>query len=242
MPTLYRYVGEQRARPGSVAWRISALHSLYRWLKEEGYRPDDPAEGLRTPKRHRPPPEPFTKNDLRDMLAACLTLRDRTLLLFLLGSACRRSEVAGMRPADIDWQRGRVLVRGKGGKHRYVAPGRAAMAALLAYLELRRHCGVGRRKGGDRYVWLTRDATPLSGMRIYEAVRRIAERAGVHNAKPHRFRVSAANGLLKVGMALDELQEVLGHADIKTTAYYASWTRRERAVERQGALSLADRL
>jgi len=167
---------------------------------------------------------PYTLPELRALLAACEAPEERAFLLFFIGSGCRRSEALGLRRADVDWVRGEVLIRGKGAKERRVAPGRHAMLAL------------GRCSNRSGRLW------PLSERQAQRLLARIARRATVVGATFHRFRVTAATGLMARGMALDELQQVLGHSEIRTTAHYAAYNVAQRALAQQARLSLADAL
>lgn len=230
---LLRYYAESltnRARSTAVG-RILALRSFYRWLITQGVRKGDPTAGISARRGKQEPPPPYTDSELRAMLDACLWERDRTLLLLLIGTACRREEILILRTADIDWRHGELRIHGKGMKERRVAPGERAMRSLRGFMN-----------GQVGHIWFTQPGTEMTGHRLYLNLQDIAKRARVMGATVHRFRVTAANNYLAAGMALDELQLVMGHADIKTTAHYASYTVTRRALAQQARLSLADRL
>ena len=220
----------KRSRSTAVN-RILALRSFFRWQAAEGRRKGDPTKGISARRPKLQPPRPYTKSELRALLAACLGHRDKALLLLFIGSACRREEIMGLKGVDIDWRRGELRIMGKGQKQRRVSPGRVAMNAL------RRHTN-----GQSGPVWWTQTGDPMTGHRAYLNLQKIAKRAGVSQATIHRFRVTTSNALLEGGMALDELQQVLGHSDIKTTARYAAYTVGRRALDTQRRLSLADRV
>ena len=82
----------------------------------------------------------------------------------------------------------------------------------------------------------------MTGHRAGLQLADIASRAGVVGACWHRFRVTAACGLLDAGMALDELQVILGHSSIEMTAHYSAFTARKRALVHQRQYSVADRI
>ena len=230
---LLRYYAESltnRARSTAVG-RMLALRSFYRWLIEQGVRKSDPTAGISARRGKQVAPPPYTESELRAMLDACLWERDRTLLLLLIGTACRREEILGLRTADIDWRHGELRIRGKGNKERRVAPGDRAMRTLRGFVN-----------GQAGHIWFTQAGKEMTGHRLYLNLQDIAKRARVTAATVHRFRVTAANSYLAAGMTLDELQQVMGHADIKTTAHYASFTVTRRALLQQAKLSLADRL
>lgn len=134
-----------------------------------------------------------------------------------------------MQLRDIDWRKGRVLIFGKRNKRRWVTPGRTAMTVLATL--------VGERKDGA--VWVSRQGGTLTGARIYDALQRIAARAGVVNAHPHRFRVTFAVKFLREYGNIEALRQILGHDDIKTTELYATYDYAQRALVLQERLDLA---
>lgn len=230
---LLRYYAESlenRARSTAVG-RILALRSFYRWLITQRVRKGDPTAGISARRGKQEPPPPYTESELRALLDACLWERDRVLLLLLIGTACRREEVLRLRTADIDWRHRELRIHGKGNKERRVAPGERAMRSLRGFVN-----------GQTGHIWFTQAGEELTGHRLYLNLQDIARRARVTAATVHRFRVTAANNFLADGMKLDELQQVMGHADIKTTAHYASFTVTRRALIQQARLSMADRL
>jgi len=208
-----------------------ALRSFFEYLRAQGRRRKNPTAGISSRRPAVEAAEPYSRFQVRRLLNACPTLRDRALLIYALASGCRRSELLALRVEDINWSAGTILVPdGKGGKGRRVAPGRTALAMLRRW--------VGFRKEGS--VWLNDAGRPITPHAAYKALRAIAQAAGVDGATFHRFRVTAADRYTDQGMSLDELQEVLGHSDIATTAHYAAYNRKKRALRRQR--QLADRI
>lgn len=139
-----------------------------------------------------------------------------------------------MRTEHVDWQRGVILVEGKGRRQRYVAPGPTALAALRCYLGGRTGpvwLGVGRNGG-----------RPISPDGMYQALRRIGARAGVEKVYAHKFRTTWANLFMEATGDLDAAQVLLGHAKVQTTIHYASWSRAERALAVAQRVSVAERI
>lgn len=208
-----------------------AVRSLYRWGIEESHCRRDPTEGFSARRPRAAAPKPYLGAEITRLLAVTPGPRERALLFFAIGSACRRGEIVGVDVEDIDWLAGIVRIRqGKGAKERYVAPGHTALEVLRTYLGERRSGPVFLADGGGR----------MPGHRAYMLVHAMRAEAGVVGATMHKFRVTAANWLLESGMALDEAQQVMGHSDIATTARYASWSKQARALKKQSALSLAN--
>jgi site-specific recombinase XerD len=212
--------------------RLLSARAFYRLLVLTTRRPDDPTEGL--PARHpkREPRRPYTLSELKRLLQAAKSPRDRALVLMFVGSGGRLSEVLGIEAEDVDWERGLVLIRkGKGGKQRWVAPGRAAMLALRQYVNAAGGC-----------VWRTVADRPVNRARGRKIIYLLADRAQLTGVHPHGLRVSFANFFLEGGGDLGALQVLMGHTQIGQTAYYAGFTAAQRALAAQRRLSPADRL
>lgn len=128
------------------------------------------------------------------------SLRDRTLLEFLYATAARVGEVHNVEVKDLNLQRRTVLLHGKTAD-RLVPFGRKAAKALRAYLN-------GRKVG---YLFLEHKR-PLSLRSTHQIVRKAGNRAGLKQINPIVLRHSCAVGLLKGGMNMRLIQELLGHS------------------------------
>jgi integrase/recombinase XerD len=146
--------------------------------------------------------------------------RDRAILETFYATGCRASEVAGLRPADLDLHAGVVRCVGKGNKERQVPLGSRAVAALTDYLRRDRPLLVARRPETPS-VFVSRSGRAISRHALWSIVKRHARAAGFpRNVSPHTFRHSFATHLLAGGADLRAVQEMLGHASIATTQVY----------------------
>ncbi len=203
--------------------RLLACRSFYRFLCTIDRRTSDPTAAMPIKRDKIQPRRPYSGRELTAMIAHAAAPREQALVLALLGSGCRRAELLAVRTDDVDWARGRILIRrGKGGKERWVAPGRTALGSLSSYLD-------GRR--GQIFS--------MSGDQAYKLVRKIAERASVVGADCHRFRVTFATSFYRRYGNLVALKEILGHASLKTTEHYASYAIAESFLTMQADLDLA---
>ncbi len=217
----------------SAIRRMTSIKWFYRWLKESGQRLDDPAAPIKYQLPKPAPKEPLTVDELRRLLPAVLSERDSALLLILIATGVRRGELAEMRAEHISWERGLILVEGKGLKRRWVAPGPLPMKILRRYL--------GDRQGP---VWLSRHrGKALTRDGVYLVLKRIAERAGIKGVFTHRFRTTFACMFdERTSGDVGSLQLLMGHSKIETSLRYAQWNRAERALAQQQRVSLADAL
>jgi integrase/recombinase XerD len=143
----------------------------------------------------------------------------------------RVSELVGLRPADLDLERGTVAAHGKGGKRRLVPIGAIALEHVEAYLEARR---AGRelprrgKSGGGmaNALFPSPRGGRLTRQGFWKIVGGYARAAGIRGrVHPHQLRHSFATHLLAGGADLRSVQSLLGHADVATTEIYTHVTR-----------------
>mgnify|MGYP000391085710 CR=1 FL=1 len=144
--------------------------------------------------------------------SACTNARDIALVHFLHATGCRVSEVVSVDISDIDFQNRELVVYGKGGKERTVYLTQVATMYLEKYLK--------ERNDGSKALFIGKGSSRIQKNGIEAAVKRIGERAGVDNVHPHRFRRTLATELIARGAALQDVQMILGHEDIRTTQVY----------------------
>src|ERR687891_2617757 len=127
----------------TMARRLSAIRQLHRFLYLEGGRPDDPTQTVDGPRRQRPLPRLLDQAEIEALIEAARQrpgprgLRLVAILELLYASGLRASELIGLPLSALGPDRRFLMVRGKGGKERLVPLGRAAGAALAAYLAVR---------------------------------------------------------------------------------------------------------
>jgi site-specific recombinase XerD len=147
--------------------------------------------------------------------------RDRAIVLLLLRLGLRAGDIAGMRPADIDWQEATLLVRGKGRRDVHLPLPQDAGDAILDYIEhARPQVAIDRL-----FLCAKAPFRPLrSGTIVSGIVRAALRRAGIENPPTHGanlLRHSVATMMLRAGSTLDEIGTVLRHKSPDTTAHYA---------------------
>lgn len=145
-------------------------------------------------------------------------LRDKTIVLTLLDTGIRVSELIGIEMGDIDLELGRILVLGKGQKQRYIYLGKVSRQALWKYIT-ERYPKTTPPKTDPLY--LDKDGIHrLTRTGVLLLVRRLGEKASVQNVHPHRFRHTFAIQFLRNGGNILELQHILGHEDLGMVKNY----------------------
>ncbi len=243
---LRRFLAELQARQyarRSVARKLAAGRSFFRYLCRDGNLAANPATGVFTPKLDRALPHYLRPPDVERLLSAPdraqpLGLRDAALLETLYSTGLRVSELVALTPGVIR-RAGTVAetfrVIGKGNKERMVFLGSAARHTLEEYLDLARpRLAAASRKGkpAPAALFLNKNGTALSDRSVRSIVERYVEQAALSaQLTPHSLRHSFATHLLENGADLRAVQELLGHASLGTTQVYTHVTReRIRAV------------
>ncbi len=215
------------ASKATLAGYSTALRAFWGWLERETGRPS-PMTGIKRPGRPTPSPKAIKPEDLKALYKACgkgwIGARDRAILLMLADTGIRASGLVTLTLDDVDLLRRRAIVREKFGKIRPVPYTRLTASVLKAYL-------MARPKHGQA-LFCTSEGAPLTYWGLRELVRRLAVRAGVKGRyNVHSFRHFAAREYLRQGGDLATLAELLGHADVSTTAaHYAVYDTDELAA------------
>jgi site-specific recombinase XerD len=218
----------------SVARRVGAIHTFYRWASANGHVHVDPAALLGRPKvMSRLPvvlrvpeattlvetPEPVSDDDV----ARAVALRDRAILELMYGSGLRVSEVASLTLDNVDLRRGRVLVFGKGSKERDLPLSDPTRDALMAWIRRGRPILAADSQPA---LFLNRKNDQLGVRDIRRLVGRYGGAALTgRRVTPHTLRHSFATHLLEGGADIRAVQELLGHASVATTQRYTHVSR-----------------
>jgi site-specific recombinase XerD len=219
--------------PVSVAGYVRTLRVLGNWLAAEGLAEAAALRGLRRPRVPHKVIEPVADDVLRRLLAVC-SIRDRAIVLLMLDTGLRVSEVAGLRLGDLRAD-GTLKVRGKGSHERIVPAGSTARQAIVRYLGQR---GPGRP---DEAVFLGRKGE-ISARGLLHMLRRLKSRVGVTGRlSPHSLRHTFARSYLVNGGDVFSLQRILGHTSLDMVKRYVALADVD-LVTRHAAASPADRL
>jgi len=232
--TLRSFMGwcqRRRLSRRSVARKVSAVRTFYRFLHLEQRVEANPARTVRTPRVEKRLPGHLTSRELEGVFRAAedaaagntfVPTRDLVILEVLYGSGVRLSELHGLDLSDLDLVSEQARVRGKGRKERIVPLTGSAVTAIRRY-ELRRAEVAARaiRPADRRALLLNQRGGRLSRRSIQTAVGRHLERAAQgQGLSVHALRHSFATHLLDGGADLMAVKELLGHVSLSTTRIY----------------------
>lgn len=158
----------------------------------------------------------FSADEVRKLLEACGTVRDKAIVLFLLDTGCRASELIALTGADVDTDSGEVYIRqGKGRKDRTTYLGVKSRRYLLRYYLCR------QTPLAHAPLWLNEKTDePLTVSGLNQLLKRLGWRAQIKHCSPHTFRRTFALWSLRNGMNIYVLARLMGHADITVLRQY----------------------
>ena len=221
----------------TVARKLSAIRTFYRFLHLEDRVPSDPARRLRSPKVEKRLPGHVTAADIAgifsgaELRAAENTFRgtrNLVILELLYGSGLRLSELHGLDLRALDLQRGQTKVFGKGSKERLVPVTGSARRAIGRYLPRRLELQAASMTPDREALLLNPAGKRLSRRSIQTVVRRFLDDAAPGlGLSAHSLRHSFATHLLDAGADLMAVKELLGHVSLSTTQVYTH-TSKER--------------
>lgn len=219
------WLRDQELAPTSIARHLVALKMFYRFLRMDERTDQRSVELLSSPTLWDRIPQVLSPESVEKLLAAPQVgerfyLRDRALLETLYATGARASEVVGLQLCDVYLDGGFCKCTGKGSKQRVVPLGEPAIRALRSYIGEQR-TELTKAAPGCPWVFVSRGGRALTREMLWVLVKKYVRRARL-NAKvsPHTLRHSFATHLLSGGADLRTVQELLGHANIRTTQHY----------------------
>ena len=215
---------DQGVVKASIARKLSAIRSFYRYLVREGIIPSNPLEKAASPKLDKRLPSFLTVEETVRLLeapdlATPQGQRDRALLELLYASGPRVSELANLDLEQVNLNTNEIRVWGKGAKERMVLIGEPAARALSNYLSQGRPELLGKKRNSA--VFLNKNGGRLPARRIQKILEKYASAANIDKrVHPHLLRHTFATHLLDGGADLRVVQELLGHAQLSSTQIY----------------------
>ena len=201
----------KRCRPGVVANMIFALNSFFSHLIRKKIIKSSPVGDIKAP------PVPLRVRDIpttaqitKLLNAPTARLKDRAIILVLVACGLRSAELLNARRRDLDLERRRITVIGKGNKQRIVFMAEQAVAVLEQYLS-----------SAPNSEWLFPGRDPqktLSPQALDYRFKNLSSRAGIQKVVPHQLRHYFASFMLNHGVSLKDVSHLLGHADPSVTA------------------------
>jgi integrase/recombinase XerD len=222
----------------TVARKVATLKSFFGYLQAEGVIRRNPAETLESPRVERKLPKPLSVTQIDDLLEQPLkkntaeARRDRAMLELAYATGLRASELAALNLEDLHLppettdrvassDRPYLRCLGKRGMERTIPIHAEAAAALVIYLKEGRPPLVKARK--ENALFVNRRGERLTRQGFWLVLKLYAKSANINSpVTTQSIRHSFATHMLRGGMNLRHVQELMGHANISTTQIYQS--------------------
>lgn len=210
----------------SQARFLTSVKVYFRWLTRQHYLTASPASELEMPRiGDKLPKAILTAAEIETILlqpdvTTSRGLRDRAIMETFYSTGIRRAELANLRLADLDKERGMLSVRaGKGGKDRVIPIGERALAWIEQYLsESRPHLTA---TGDEGFLFVSREGKRWNVTGLGLTVHRYVASAAINKqGSCHLFRHTMATLMLEGGADIRYIQQMLGHVELSTTQIY----------------------
>ncbi len=212
----------------------TGLSALWTWAVAEGLTTQHLLRQIPRPRPEKRAIAPFSEEDMKALLAKgersrpytrpgkqtcehsiATALRNRAIILLLLDTGVRASELCGLKIKDADLTNKRIVVLGKGNKERALPISARTAKTVWRYLTTER-----KEEPVNAPLFLGRDGDPLNRDALLKLLVRLGEKAGVPDCHPHRFRHTFAVNFLRNGGNAFELQMALGHTTLQMVQTY----------------------
>lgn len=217
----------ERANTNSAitrARKLSSIKSFFKYLEREGIIATNPVSGIEAPKLSQKEPSYLTETEYRNLIAVVkreaapfYMYRDSAIIILLLGTGIRLSELVGLTLDRINLERsGRsIKVKGKGDKERIIPLTDEVVSALEQYLK-------GRPDVPSNHLFISRLGGELHARSVYGLVKKYLKATGIRKDKAavHSLRHTFGASMLKSGANLFVIQKLLGHTRLETTGRY----------------------
>ena len=219
------YLHECQYARTTIARRLAALRSFFKFTLREGVTTSNPAKALRTPRAGRKLPHFLTTQQVATLLEAPpanepMGLRDRAILETLYSAGLRVAELVGLNMEDLDQDQNIIRVFGKGKKERIAPIGKYASRALDQWFAVREPDPDASPEQRNA-IFLNKFGRRLTTRSIGRMIDKYLKQTGLDTiTSPHTLRHSFATHILDGGADLRSVQELLGHKSLTTTQIY----------------------
>jgi integrase/recombinase XerC len=226
----YVYNLNIKIKSSSVARKLSALRTFFKYLEQESLIELNPMGSISMPKLEHHLPVFLSVDEVFALLDSpgekeTFGSRDRAMLELLYSTGMRVSELVACNLADLDFDTEMVRVRGKGNRERLIPIGEPAIKALCEYfiqrdIQIKNRVQQGKKFDGEA-VFLNSRSSRLTTRSVERLIAAYGLKAGINKpVTPHVLRHSFATHLIEMGADMRSVQELLGHTSLSTTQKY----------------------
>jgi integrase/recombinase XerD len=221
------HLKSQSYAEATVARKVAAVKSFFSFLQAEGKLKANPTEQLASPKVGKMLPKPLSVQEIDELLEQPArrntpeAKRDRAMLELMYATGLRVTELVSTDVTDVQLEGDKPYVRllGKGNRERQIPLLEQPVQELSEYIRFARPRLVGERD--ETALFVNRRGERLTRQGFWLILKGYSTEAGIRGrVTPHTLRHSFATHMLRGGMDIHKVQELLGHANISTTQVY----------------------
>ena len=219
-------MNEQLLADSTISRHISSIRSFWHFMVESGELENDITEGLKAPHIERALPKILTEHEVALILEqpdlnTAKGKRDKAMLELLFATGLRVSEIAGLRIDDIEFRINCIDFKNLG-QDRIVPFGQHARSAIMDYLKGGRLKLLGDADDEGILFLSATGGNAISRQGIWKMIKKYGKMAGIKaDITPFSIRHTFASHMIENGADIQVVQEMLGHADIASTQWYA---------------------
>lgn len=244
---VHEYVDYMKSQPyasSSVARKVAAVKSFFNYLHENGFLSQNPTTNIDSPKVKKRLPQTLTSEEVERLLHAPSqkktpkNLRDTALLNMLYSTGMRVTEIVSLQLDDVNLEASFLLCPGKEDEMRELPFDGETKDIMSLYLEEGRPYLVKDKE--EQAMFLNHRGQQLTRQGLWLIIKAYAKQADLSTeVTPHTLRHSFAKHKLNSGSDLQEVQKLLGHANISTTQIYTQLNE-EEDIEEQALETVAN--
>lgn len=219
-------LSEQGVSPRTIARKVSALRSYYRYMQSRGEVVDNPTVGVKLPKARKALPSFVRPEQMQQLFIDdeqgrdFEIVRDNLIVAMLYETGMRRAELIGLLDVAVDNNTCELRVIGKRNKERVIPYGKRLGKSIDCYRELR-----NEKIGETERFFVRKSGEAMYDRLVYNIVHRaLGTVSTLAKKSPHVLRHSFASAMLNDGAGINSVKELLGHSSLASTEVYTHIT------------------
>lgn len=212
------HLREDNIAPSSIARKISALKSFFKWACANNKAVSNPLSSIEPAKLPKHLPKVLTVAEINTIMTQHLSVIDKVIVELLYSCGLRVSELCDLKLSNINIKSKNIICYGKGAKERLVPFGDYALKTINDYINQRNEILLNNNMSTDKFL-ISHSGKSVTRQDVYRLIHKLGET--LHKSiSPHTLRHTFATHLLENGADLRVVQELLGHSDVSTTQLY----------------------